>query len=281
VSVDIVYKFLPADRASFLENYLLRFTQAAALNDPYECLAAFPDMTDEQLSGDLLSSALKTINFQQTDSEEDKSIKLGQISLAMSRLGSMGKNAPTLYRKFIIDFNQARINKGLGILSLSRRWDSALMWSHYTNTYAGFCVGFRKDHSYFDEIDDGQLRRSSLLPVKYSDKRPVIPQRQADAPGLDIFLTKSKDWAYEEEDRLLALLREADKTIDGKPFPIHLFRIPSDSISEIILGHNAPEKLRVDVLAAGKKLGVPVYKTEMSERSFDVDRRPLEDGIFI
>ncbi|WP_460418773.1 DUF2971 domain-containing protein [Pseudomonas sp. microsymbiont 2] len=281
MSVTSVYKFLAADRAAFLENYLLRFTQAAALNDPYECLAAFPDKTDEQLSADMMETALATINFQSTDSSGVKADKLSKIRLALLRLQGMAKTAPGIYRKFIIDFNQARINKGLGILSLSRRWDSALMWSHYTKTYSGYCVGFRRDHSFFDEIDDGELRRTSLLPVKYTDKRPVIPQRQADAPGLDIFITKSKDWAYEEEDRLLVLLRDADKVIDSKPYPVHLFKMPSDAITEIILGHNAPEHLRVEVLAVGKRLGVPVYKTQLSERSFDVDRAPLQDGIFI
>lgn len=275
-----VYKFLGSERSAFLENGLLRFTQAAALNDPYECLAAFPDVSPEEMAGDLFSGVLDRVGYKENDSREERLLKARQIGDAFSRIKAMFKDDPWLYRDFAIDLNQRRINNGLGILSLSRRWDSALMWSHYTKTYSGFCVGFDRNHSYFQEILDGeQPRRTALLPVNYGTKRPIIPKVRTDANGLEIFLTKSIDWAYEEEDRLLALLKDANKIIKDKPYDVHLFQIPYGAVTEIILGHNAPESLRVDVLEAGKKLNVPVYKTQLSERSFDVDRSPLEDGI--
>lgn len=275
-----VYKFFDAKRSAFLENGLVRFTQAAALNDPYECLAAFPNLSPEEMAGDLLAAVLEKIEYSTSESRDDRLKKADQIKNAMSRIVAMFKEDPWMYRDFAIDFNQKRINAGLGILSLSRRWNSALMWSHYTNTYSGFCVGFDRGHSFFDEISDGgQPRRTGLLPVTYSDSRPEIPRSRKEITGLEIFLTKSRDWAYEEEDRLLALLKDASKIEVKKPFPVHLFKIPSEAITEVVLGHKAPESLRISVLKLGKKLGVPTYKTELSLRSFDVDRCPLEDGI--
>ncbi|WET08638.1 DUF2971 domain-containing protein [Pseudomonas sp. D3] len=277
-----VYKFLGAERSSFLKDGFLRFTQAAALNDPYECLAAFPQVSSDELIGDLFTSALSTIGLSESDSPEEKSRKHGLINLAFSRLKHMAEHDPWLYKRKAIELNQQRINSQLGILSLSRRWNSALMWSHYTQTYSGFCVGFRREHEFFKEItDEGQPRRTALLPVKYKTERTIIPKRQVDAPGLDIFLTKSEDWAYEQEDRLLALLKDADDIQERKPYPVHLFKVPLDAISEIILGHRAPEGLRIDVLEAGKKLGIAVYKTQLSETTFDVDRSELEDGIHL
>ncbi|MEN5313376.1 DUF2971 domain-containing protein [Pseudomonas koreensis] len=275
-----VYKFLGSERRAFLDNGLLRFTQAAALNDPYECLAAFPDVSPEEMAGDLFSGVLERVGYKESDSRQERVTKAGQIGSAFSRIKAMFKDDPWLYRDFAIDLNQRRINNGLGILSLSRRWDSALMWSHYTKTYSGFCIGFDRDHSYFQEVLDGdQSRRTALLPVNYATKRPVIPKVRTDANGLEIFLTKSLDWAYEKEDRLLALLKDASKVIKEKPYDVYLFQIPFDAVTEIILGHKAPESLRIDVIEAGKKLGVPVYKTQLSERSFDVDRSLLKDGI--
>jgi hypothetical protein len=275
-----VYKFLEAKRSKFLDNGLLRFSQPAALNDPYECLASFPDVTPDEMSGDLLAGVLEKVGYSESDSREEKLQKSSMIATAMYRIEAMFKDDPWLYRDFTMKFNQDRINKDLGILSLSRRWNSALMWSHYTKIYSGFCVGFDVDHGFFKEISDGgSLRRTSLLPVNYTNVRPTIPKKQSEVVGLDIFLTKSVDWEYEEEDRLLALLKDADKIGDEKPYSAHLFKIPFDAVSELILGHNAPETLRVEVLEFGKKLGVPVYKTQLSQRSFDVDRVPLKDGV--
>ena len=34
--------------------------------------------------------------------------------------------------------------KDLGVLSLSERFDSILMWSHYANHHKGFCLGFSR-----------------------------------------------------------------------------------------------------------------------------------------
>ncbi|MGY2263523.1 DUF2971 domain-containing protein [Pseudomonas sp. SDO5561_S422] len=280
MSVGNVYKFLDASRISFLENGLLRFTQPADLNDPYECLAAFPDVSPDELAGDLLAGVLEKVGYNEDESREVRLRKASQIQGAMEKISVMRKENPWVYRDFAIDFNQARINQGLGILSLSRRWNSALMWSHYTKIYSGFCVGFKRNHSFFEEVSDGgQPRRTGLLPVRYKTTRPEIPRFRADASDLDIFLTKSVDWEYEQEDRVLALLKDADVINERKPYSANLFKIPFDAISEIILGHNAKEALRVSVLELGKKLDIPVYKTQMSHRTFDVDRRVLEDGI--
>jgi hypothetical protein len=30
----------------------------------------------------------------------------------------------------------------LGVISFSKRWNSILMWSHYSESHTGFCVGF-------------------------------------------------------------------------------------------------------------------------------------------
>jgi hypothetical protein len=55
-----------------------------------------------------------------------------------------------------------------GILSLSARWDSILMWSHYTRNHSGYCVGFHEQ----------KLRESRLFgmggSVHYTDDFPSI-----------------------------------------------------------------------------------------------------------
>lgn len=278
----IVYKYMGQNRRKFLDNGLIRFTQPPALNDPYECLAAFPDLSPDEQAGRIMAGALEQIDLRESDSGEVRQQKVSQIELAYARLKAIRLENPNFFRDLSDQVNGAKVNGQLGILSLSRRWNSALMWSHYTDSYKGFCVGFDRSHEFFTEVmNGGDLQRTGLLPVRYDTLRTIVPQRIEDADGLNIFLTKSIDWAYEEEDRLLALLKLADIKNDEKPHPVYLFKIPFQAISEIILGHNAPEDLRVDILAAGDRLGVPVYKTQISRLTFDIDRTPISNEILL
>lgn len=278
----IVYKYMGETRRGFLDTGLIRFTQPLALNDPYECLAAFPDLSPDEQAGRIMLGALEEIDLRESDSGEVRQRKVAQIKSAYARLKEIREGNPNFFRDMADQVNGAKVNQQLGILSLSRRWNSALMWSHYTDSYKGFCVGFDRGHEFFREvINGGDLQRTGLMPVIYDTRRTIVPQRIEDAVGFNIFLTKSTDWAYEQEDRLLALLKLADSKKDQKPHPLYLFKIPFQAISEIILGHNAPEDLRVDILAAGDRLGVPVYKTQISRLTFDIDRTPIHNEILL
>jgi len=37
---------------------------------------------------------------------------------------------------------KSSLDKYGGIIALSSRWDSILMWSHYANNHKGYCIGF-------------------------------------------------------------------------------------------------------------------------------------------
>ncbi len=278
--MNYVYKYLKADRKRFLTDGFIRFTQPADLNDPYECLAAFPEKSSDELLNELIENVIRAIGYDNSLGEKEKIEKKQKIAEALDRIGDSRKNNENFVRDFINKINNGRINDGLGILSVSRRWNSALMWSHYTETYKGFCVGFHRENDFFKEIPSvhGPIR-SSLLPVNYSNVRTVMPQRREHANGFEIFLTKSLDWRYEKEDRVLAHLAEADKVVndDNKPYPICLFKVPLEAISEITLGHAASEELRCVALEAGEKLGVAIYRTKISSSSFDVEREPLNE----
>nr|NLU60023.1 hypothetical protein [Pseudomonas sp. BIGb0427] len=109
-----------------------------ALNDPYECLAAFPDISPEAQFEKVLEGALKTVGYSESDPQDVRAAKAEVIKLAIQRLHAISKAKPNFLRDMADVVNGAKVNKSLGILSVSRRWDSALMWSHYTNTYKGF-----------------------------------------------------------------------------------------------------------------------------------------------
>ena len=51
-----VYKYLPPDRKTYLDDELLRFTQPGALNDPFECIPIVPKVDPEKFVQGLIEA---------------------------------------------------------------------------------------------------------------------------------------------------------------------------------------------------------------------------------
>ncbi|MGH7815031.1 MAG: DUF2971 domain-containing protein [Candidatus Binataceae bacterium] len=82
----------------------------------------------------------------------------------------------------------------LGILSFSTKPDNLLMWSHYANSHKGFCLEFDTQYEPFDKA----------WPVAYSLRRPKYELSTDSLKNAQhLVLTKSLDWAYEDEWRVV------------------------------------------------------------------------------
>lgn len=104
---------------------------------------------------------------------------------------SKAEDCATLHRT--MDTAVANINaklKGLGILSLSRRSDSQLMFAHYAADHTGVVLEFESN-------DDPMLR--AARPIEYLTTRPRITASNI----LAAIYAKSSDWEYEAEYRVL------------------------------------------------------------------------------
>lgn len=55
-------------------------------------------------------------------------------------------NEIATYQKDHEELEFAKIDQHYGVLSMSGRWDSILMWSHYGNFHKGFCIGFGEEN---------------------------------------------------------------------------------------------------------------------------------------
>ena len=87
----------------------------------------------------------------------------------------------------------------LGVVCLSEVDDSLLMWSHYADSHHGFCIEFERD----EHNDLGNSEQ--CLPVVYQKEFPAftldeIEDKKATAR---ILTTKSEEWAYEKEWRMI------------------------------------------------------------------------------
>jgi len=109
----------------------------------------------------------------------------------------------------------------LGILSLSERNDSILMWSHYANSHKGFCIGFGNNLdvkvSDVREVIYAEVRNTKFLFDFLTNSDPTLENFE-EALRREYFLTKYIDWKYEKEWRIVGPSRTvrvySDKCID-------------------------------------------------------------------
>lgn len=253
----IVYKYLGPNRLHVLESGLIRFTQAAALNDPFECT---PRM--HLVRQNLWDIARPHINT----------------------LSGMAKVEVTLRTSLSIRDRLKKFNfessNNFGILSLSETNNNLLMWSHYCDSHRGFAVGFDSQHAFFRSRKFRAF--SALAPVKYSADRPIMPRiDEASMETAEImFFTKSEDWAYEQEVRKIANVEAADETKHMDGSNMYFFRFPPDSVREIIFGYRVSEELKDRCLEVIREeySEAEIFTAVISDEKFDLDIRPFHSA---
>lgn len=273
---EILYKFLPIERLSYLDNQLLRFTPPGDLNDPFECIPILPTK-DEVISiiETIAKENLATIENEKLSKKDKKKIKTDYIRKYKSEITAVKKDLPNNFNEQFYDRAVKQLNNKLGIFSLSRRWNSTLMCAHYTNSHKGFCVGFNKNSSFFKLKGNPIDPTFFIQPVEYSENRIKVPVERGMKIDPRVILTKSNDWKYEEEERLIGLLELSNKKIDAKPFDIHLFKIPHKIISEIIVGANISKDNFEIINKFCLDNKISLYKSVMSATKFDMIREQI------
>lgn len=260
----ILYKFLSPERTSYFKNECLRFSCPGALNDPFECL---PALTDQQAK--LVLSQLQKDFKKQSKGLDKRQKKSVEESCNIPKTPSDVRDA---FYKRTVD----KMNSLVGIFSMSETWNISLMWSHYTESHKGFCIGFDDQHDFFSkgEVVDGEI--IVPFPVQYSSKRTTAIKSDTTAEiARSVLATKAEEWSYEKEHRAIKMLKRADEIIKGDPFDIHLFRVPHDAVVEIIVGVNSSKELVDAAIEFGRKLNVPIYKSEISSDTFNFIRTEL------
>lgn len=186
------YKYLPYTEGALkaLTDSTMKFTCPLEFNDPFDCKPYY----------DLA-------NIQNIPSKRPDLFKAAGVRRGLSpaqRLQEKGKFVAKLKKRFDKgEFAQDAIAR-IGVVSLSKKALSIPMWSHYADFHRGLVLEFRIPVK--GTKQDVLLTSDRLLPfpVKYSAQRPHI--NIGDEPGdlvEKILLTKSLDWEYEEEERVV------------------------------------------------------------------------------
>ncbi|MES2557205.1 MAG: DUF2971 domain-containing protein [Bacteroidota bacterium] len=147
-----------------------------------------------------------------------------------------------------------------GVLSLTTENDNLLMWSHYSDSHKGFCIGL--DSSEIYKAIGGMFGK-----VIHSDRFPEIPLfGDPTNTMIEILTTKSTHWEYEEEYRLT-------KAYSAKTSHI----LPNEAFKEIILGVNISEQFADEIiqLVKTKFPNMKIYQSQMNLEEFKLDLIPI------
>jgi len=234
----MLYKYTPINSNLFklLINSELWFAAPTSFNDPFDC-----QLNDKTVwDGLSISSYLNYLNVVQNSNIDIKGI-IEQYYFDNNSF------------KVFFTNNLKMGLSNIGVCCFSKSSTNKLLWSHYADAHKGVCLKFdiTKDENLF----------LTAFPVKYSTNYPKFDYlKQRNKLAESMLLTKSLDWNYEQEIRV----------ITGKSGAQHFQK---DCLKEIIFGCKATdleiEKIKEILLNYGYK-NVRFRKVELSPSKFKI-----------
>ena len=155
-------------------------------------------------------------------------------------------------------------------------WNNQLMWSHYANSYAGFCV----------EYDFSKLKDfvGFIYPVNYTKDRPTISIKDAGLGGFSLedggkiincdvdimniisyMLCKNTCWDYEKEWRIINVGEE------NTPIFINL-----PCVKSITLGLNMDKLCKKLITEVCAEKSIDCYELVINAENYDLERKLID-----
>ena len=155
-------------------------------------------------------------------------------------------------------------NKKLGVYSLSKTFNDELLWAHYAYSHFGFCIEFD-----LETLKSGYRNNLLSFDVKYENSPPEIDLRDINSNAQEMFDKlvgfKSKRWEYEKEYRLIT-------DFSGEYF------YPPNAVKAIYFGIRTKEENKNKIKEVLRGRGIKFYQIIQKEKTFDFDRKLLEDN---
>ncbi len=211
-----LYKYVPAARIDILQNARIRFTPPAAFNDPFDVLPG--------LQRAVFASEVDRFDLH-AEERFDEYMREG----------------------FRDDKKQVEaIRDDVGVLSLTAEPGNLLMWSHYADHHRGFLIEFAATHPFFHQRLSKDDEFHHVRRVTYARDRPGT--RVDSFRAARILLTKSIEWRYEREWRMLVdFTRFAHEVVKTGTQAIRVVPLPPECITGVVLGARMPEETREQV----------------------------------
>jgi Protein of unknown function (DUF2971) len=261
--------------ARLLTEGCVRFTQPGDFNDPFEMNPSFDLMSKQDLAA--LPDAPESPGMKILTPEALQSM-LQAIQPGLQRAMSQHTGHEGAFSLRNNDLAQYTLDAEFGVLCLSETADNLLMWAHYADNHRGVTIQFESEHTFFSEGELGfDLPNSGR--VEYADKRPILSHSNLRSPRL--LFRKSPEWSYEKEWRFIKKLSDADRVVEGTPHAIHLFGIPPEVITGIVIGCGAAHEDRVHIMELAQTpplSAITIYQTRLHDEKYELEIHPPLDG---
>lgn len=286
-------KYLTAASAlAVLKNGTLRWSQPHLFNDPFDSKPRFRFSIDkakalERSVPEFHRVMQNTVPFLSIQNEVSRLLSAMRLGLESGRatIATYEQHFADFVSEFFLDMDAFCSNfysnvvmecQDIKILCLTKNLNQSLMWSHYADSHKGalFLFAPRSHDSFFRCAEK----------VSYSDSGPEIfdlddlvmlltgqlsmtDRSFVEKAYKKITLTKSEDWAYENEYRVtLGIGRQPDSDFEYSAFT------PIDLIG-LVFGLNATEEFieKVTVVARARYRHLKFWKAVRSRAQSSVE----------
>ena len=244
-----LYKYLDFNGGVMMLYYKnLQFTNATQLNDPFDCHPAL-------------------IDFSNAPKE------------------ACGGWTPEIIEELRSD-PYRRTKEDAWICSLSKTYDSLLMWSYYSK-HKGVCVGIDmvKARKYLSKMWGKIMIGCDEIEIQYKD---IIEKPNYFRDAKDFYhyqlSTKAKEWAHEQEVRLFILDPSAiymklmpgqnddNGPIDWKEMRAY-FEIGSECFESVYIGTNMKADEKSNIIKAARMANpeIKIYQMEIDPKAFKLN----------
>lgn len=233
------YKF------EYLENTirrrLIRFSRASGFNDPWDCKPSF-SVPEERNEIERLVHFMHAASVKHTPKRMDQAEREARTKHYLENPSQLRADLASASAEM-----WAQMDLRYRIYCLSARSDAQLMWGHYADHHRGVCL----------EFDVRTRDFSSAIQVNYNAAYPAYSL--ADKTDISPFHTKSSDWAYEDEYRLIA--QEEGEAVGSGTLMTRedgLFQFSEGALLSVIIGSSATEAASREIKALAHAAGILV-----------------------
>jgi hypothetical protein len=191
-------------------------------------------------------------------------------------------NKQYLENEIIPNIRTCSFSRSIDITSTKKPINNAMMWDHYTNALEGFALGFDKDilEAAFQPEPSTHPNHASEK-VTYRSESTLETIYAARLTNSEVYneklfkpllLTKSDDWLYEQEYRLIMAPPLKDLKAD-KDAVTNTFTYPEETLKRIVFG----SKLKIETLCEINKVlprHVDFFIAHKSDTHYRVDIMP-------
>jgi hypothetical protein len=171
-------------------------------------------------------------------------LKLSTIAELNDPFELLGASIGEPAARKVLRYVQRRVSDTFGLVCMSTTWQSPVMWAHYGDKHKGVCLAFEVIERASREVNYESNRLNKLL-----GDNPRLGNVTVEVLNT-LLTTKSAEWAYEKEYRLIVRFDHAAQGSDGMhflPFNNELL-----TLKEVMLGSRCNWTLQAAARAVGK-----------------------------